>query len=169
LFVAPDGNDTHPGTIEKPFATLERARDEIRQMKAGERPPMDGIIVELRRGVYELPRPVELTEQDSGTATNPIVYRARRGEVARMVAGRAVTNWQLVTDPAILKRLDPAAQGKVSQADLKALGLTDLQGIGSATVYQSDPGLELFRLLRRGHGDPDRGWPRQYDDQQHVH
>ena len=144
LFVATNGNDTHPGTIEKPFATLERARDEIRHLKSGERPPMDGIVVELRGGVYELPRPVELTEQDSGTPNAPIVYRGRRGEVVRIVAGRAVTNWQPVTDPAILKRLDPAAQGKVSQADLKALGLTDLQGIGNAVTYQSDPGLELF-------------------------
>ena len=33
LFVSPKGADTNPGTKEKPFATLERARDEIRARK----------------------------------------------------------------------------------------------------------------------------------------
>ncbi len=144
LQVSTHGNDQHPGTEERPFATLERARDEIRRLKTGGGLPAGGITVELRGGVYELARPVELVEQDSGTAAPPIVYRSRRGEVARMVAGRAVTGWQPVTDPAILKRLDPAARGKVQQASLKALGVGDLQGIGKAGTYQSDPGLELF-------------------------
>ena len=144
LFVATNGADTNPGTEEKPFATLERARDEIRRTRSGGLLPVGGITVEVRGGLYELARPVELTEKDSGTDNSPIVYRARKGEVARIVSGRAVTGWQPVTDPAILKRLDTAAHGKVFQADLKALGVTDLQGIGNAGVYQSDPGLELF-------------------------
>jgi hypothetical protein len=88
--------------------------------------------------------PIELTDQDSGTDKAPVIYRARGGEVARIVGGRTVTDWQRVTDPAILKRLDAAAHSKVFQANLKALGITDLQGIGNAGVYQSDPGLELF-------------------------
>ncbi len=144
LCVATDGNDTHPGTAEKPFATLERARDEIRRMRAAGPLPVGGITVELRGGVYELARPIELTGQDSGTDNAPIVYRARRGEGVKIVGGRAVTGWRLVTDAAILQRLEPAAHGKVFQADLKALGITDLRGIGNAGVYQSDPGLELF-------------------------
>ena len=31
FFVAVDGNDANPGTIAEPFATLERARDAVRQ------------------------------------------------------------------------------------------------------------------------------------------
>ena len=31
--VAPTGNDANPGTMEKPFATLERARDAARKLK----------------------------------------------------------------------------------------------------------------------------------------
>ena len=34
LYVSPTGEDVNPGTKEKPFATLERARDEIRRVKA---------------------------------------------------------------------------------------------------------------------------------------
>lgn len=144
LFVASNGNDANSGSEDKPFATLERARDEIRKIKAAGPLPAGGIIVEVRGGVYELSRPWELTEQDSGTEIAPIVYRARKGEVVKISGGRAVTGWKPVADPAILKRLEPATQGKVFQADLKALGITDLQGIGDARTYQSDPGLELF-------------------------
>ena len=31
--VAPNGDDAHAGTESKPFATLERARDEVRKLK----------------------------------------------------------------------------------------------------------------------------------------
>jgi Right handed beta helix region len=144
LFVATNGSDASPGTKEKPFATLERAQNEIRRLKTGGALPVGGITVEVRGGLYELARPIELGDQDSGTDNAPVVYRARRGEVARIVGGRIVTGWQPVTDEAVLKRLDAVAKGKVFQADLKALGITDLQGIGNAGVYQSDPGLELF-------------------------
>ena len=62
----------------------------------------------------------------------------------RLVGGRVVTGWKPVTDPAVLKRLDEPARGQVWQADLKALGITDLQGINAPRSYQSDPGLEVF-------------------------
>ncbi|NUQ63716.1 MAG: right-handed parallel beta-helix repeat-containing protein [Pirellulales bacterium] len=144
LYVAPYGNDANPGAADRPFATLQRARDEIRQRKAGAGLPEGGIIVELRGGVYELSQPLELTQQDSGAPAAPIVYRASRGETARVVGGREVTGWRPVADPAILARLDESVRAHVRQADLKAQGITDLEGIGSARTYQSDPGLEVF-------------------------
>ena len=55
-----------------------------------------------------------------------------------------MTGWKPVADPAVLQRLDEPARGQVWQADLKALGITDLQGINSPRSYQSDPGLEVF-------------------------
>jgi len=142
--VAPSGNDANPGTEDQPFATLERARDEIRHRKAAGPLPVGGITVEIRGGAYELSRPFELTTQDSGAQEAPIVYRARRGETVKLVGGRVVTGWKPLTDPAVLNRLHESARGQVWQADLKAVGITDLQGINSATTYQSDPGLEVF-------------------------
>jgi hypothetical protein len=141
--VAPHGNDRNPGTKAKPFATLERARDEIRRLKQTGK--ITGpITVEIAGGTYELQRAVEFTAADSGSADSPIEYRARKGQTVRIGGGKTVTDWKPVTDPALLQRLDPSARGQVFQADLQALGLTDLQGIGNAGVYQSDPGLELF-------------------------
>jgi parallel beta-helix repeat protein len=142
LYVAPNGNDAGPGTRERPFATIERARDEIRRIGPEKR--ADGVCVEIASGTYQLSGPLEFTAADSGAPGHPVEYRAREGGQVRLAGGRAVTGWKAVTDPTVLKRLDPAARGKVFQADLKALGITDLQGINNARVYQSDPGLELF-------------------------
>jgi hypothetical protein len=152
FYVSVSGNDAWSGRLAEPnaartdgpFATLERARDAIRQRKTGGPLPASGITVEVRDGVYELARPLELTAQDSGATNAPIVYRARPGDTVKLVGGRAVTGWKTVTDPAVLKRLDEPARGQVWQADLKALGITDLQGIHDARTYQSDPGLEVF-------------------------
>lgn len=144
LHVAPHGNDAHAGTADQPFATLSRARDEIRKRKAAGTLPAGGIAIEIQGGVYELDQPLEFTAKDSGTDEAPVVYRARKGETVRLVAGRTVTGWTPLADSSVLKRLPESARGKVWQADLKALGIKDLQGIHGATTYQSDPGLEVF-------------------------
>ena len=139
LYVAPNGSDHNPGTAAKPFATLERARDEIRRRKATGPLPRGGITVELAPGRYELTRPFTLTAQDSGTQAAPIVYRARRGATVRLSGGRLIKGWVPVVDPAILARLEPAARGHVWQADLRAQGLTDF-----GDVVASGKRLELF-------------------------
>lgn len=153
IFVAPNGNDTWTGHLEAPnkkrndgpFATLTRARNEIRKLKQDGTLPAGGVTVEVRRGIYEMSQDFALEAQDSGTAKAPIEYRARRGEEVRLVGGKVVTGWKPVTDAAILARLEPAARGKVLQTTLRAQGLTDLPGIkGSRSWGQSEPGLELF-------------------------
>jgi len=144
LYLSPSGDDASPGTKDRPFATLQRARDEIRRLRAAGSLPVGGITVELRGGLYELSQPMELTQEDSGAENAPIVYRASQGETVRIGGGREVTGWKQVTDPDVLDRLDESARSHVWQADLQALGVTDLEGINNARTYQSDPGLEVF-------------------------
>lgn len=79
FYVAPDGNDAGPGTKAAPFATVPRARDAVRALKA--RGPLQAPVeVILRGGVYYLPQTIRLEPQDSGTAAAPVVYRAQEGE-----------------------------------------------------------------------------------------
>ncbi|HPM83591.1 MAG TPA: right-handed parallel beta-helix repeat-containing protein [Candidatus Anammoximicrobium sp.] len=153
LYVATDGKDAWSGSLaapnaagsDGPFATIERARDAIRQIKQARPLPQGGVTVELAAGVYELARSLELVQQDSGTEHTPIVYRARKGAEVRLVGGRVVTGWQPVTDAAVLARLDEAARGHVLQADLKAQGVADLGEMKPGPRWgQSEPGLELF-------------------------
>src|SRR5581483_52284 len=51
---SPSGNDANPGTLEKPFVTLQRAQQAVRQ-KHGD--------VFLRGGTYYLPRSEEHTSE----------------------------------------------------------------------------------------------------------
>lgn len=54
LYVAPGGNDEHPGTVGQPLATIHAARDRIRQMKKEGGLPEGGVTVFLRGGEVEL-------------------------------------------------------------------------------------------------------------------
>jgi hypothetical protein len=83
-YVATDGNDANPGTIEKPFATLEKARDTIRQTKARAL-TASGITVYVRHGSYFRTQSFTLTEQDSGEQGKAITYRAYPGEDVHLI------------------------------------------------------------------------------------
>ncbi len=144
LHISPRGDDSHAGTSSQPFATLERARDEIRALeKKGGLPP-GGVTVTLHGGLHELKRTFELSAEDSGTEAAPVVYRARAGDEVRISGGKSVTNWKPVSDKAVLERLDPAARGQVMQADLRAAGVTDFGAISGGFGQRGSPGLELF-------------------------
>ena len=62
VYVAPNGSDSNPGTKEKPVATLEAARDLIRQYKAtNEQPiPKGGITIWIGQGQYDQTKPFVL-------------------------------------------------------------------------------------------------------------
>ena len=53
FYVAPDGNDTNPGTIDRPLATLAGARDKVRNVKGD-------VTVYFRDGYYHFKAPVRL-------------------------------------------------------------------------------------------------------------
>lgn len=96
FYVAPNGSDTNPGTIEAPFAALSRARDAVRELKkaAGEKGLQLPVTVWVRGGKYYPERCFDLTETDSGTAQTPIVYSAYPGETPVISGARRVTGWQ---------------------------------------------------------------------------
>lgn len=125
LYVAPNGSDKNSGTKGKPFATLERARDEIREMKTSGALAKNGTTVWLRGGDYLRTNALELIAADSGSPKARITWRAFQGETVRLLGGRLLNGFQTVTDPAVLSRLDKNAQGKVVQLNFGTLGLTD--------------------------------------------
>jgi hypothetical protein len=144
LFVATTGRDAWSGRrpepnrakTDGPFATLARARDEIRALRRESGLPAGGVVVEICGGRYELTTPVALTAEDSGTAAAPIVYRAQPGTAVRLSGGLRVSGWQPVSDAAILNRLDPLARGKVFQADLKAQGVSEYGDLGLDAAWE---------------------------------
>jgi len=141
FYVAPKGNDANPGTRQRPFPTLERARDAVRVLKAKE-----PVTVRLLPGVYTVTRTFELTAADSGTAESPVVYRADRPGTAVLYGGKRLSGFRRVTDAAVLARLPAEARGKVFQCDLRRQGVDDLPPLQERGYGVTPPKttLELF-------------------------
>ncbi|NQT52102.1 hypothetical protein HQ576_08625, partial [bacterium] len=99
--IAPNGDDRWSGTLPEPnrartdgpFATLERARDAIRQLRA-KRQPDRPLTVQLRGGVYRRTEPFVLRPEDSGTPASPVVYESYPGERAVLSGGKTISGWQ---------------------------------------------------------------------------
>jgi hypothetical protein len=70
-YIAPTGNDKNPGTLAKPFATLQRAQQAVRHKPGA---------VFLRGGIYYLPATLVFTAQDSGTKDAPFVFQNYQNE-----------------------------------------------------------------------------------------
>lgn len=88
--VAPNGDDSNPGTLEKPLATLDRARAVVRELKAvGERD--HPIVVAVRGGTYFLQQTLAFEPADSGTESVPVIYAAWRDEKPVISGGVPVT------------------------------------------------------------------------------
>jgi len=71
LYVAVDGDDKNPGTLDKPLATFEAAVAKVRELK---KTAKDEIVVAFKAGDYGNLQ-LELTEEDAGTEKTPITYR----------------------------------------------------------------------------------------------
>lgn len=74
LYVSLSGDDTHRGTIEKPFASLQKALDVARTKKD------KNITVYLRAGTYYLENPVIFGPEDSRTENAGLTLAAYENE-----------------------------------------------------------------------------------------
>jgi len=92
FYVAPNGDDAGPGTLEKPFATLARARDAVRERIAK---GLDrSVLVLVRGGTYRTREPLVFGPEDSGTEAHAVTYAASGSGRAVISGGRVVTGWK---------------------------------------------------------------------------
>ncbi|MBP8951504.1 MAG: right-handed parallel beta-helix repeat-containing protein [Armatimonadetes bacterium] len=116
FFVSPTGDDASPGTQAAPFATIQRAQEAVRALKAGGL--LGGpVTVFLREGTWFLDQPLAFTPEDSGSETCPITWQAFPGEQPIVSAGSPVTGWTRHDDrlwvadlPWIRDRAEPLTQ-----------------------------------------------------------
>ncbi|MHB1037628.1 MAG: right-handed parallel beta-helix repeat-containing protein [Pirellulales bacterium] len=101
FFVSAAGNDQWSGRLAEPnaeksdgpFATLARARDAVRQLKA-QSPRTRPVQVIVRGGTYRLTEPVVFGPEDSGTAEAPVRYSAWPGETPVFSGGVPIGGWK---------------------------------------------------------------------------
>lgn len=73
LFVAPNGNDKHPGTVSKPFKNLHHAIY-VSLQQANKH-----VVLNLRNGVYELDRTIQINATDFKPASLKITAYNKEG------------------------------------------------------------------------------------------
>ncbi len=92
FYVATNGNDSWPGTLAQPFATVDQARRAVESLKA--HVSNRTITVMLRNGVYYLPSTLSFGSQDSGfSSSNRVVYSNYPGETPVISGGRSLSGW----------------------------------------------------------------------------
>ncbi len=155
-YIAPSGNDSWSGMLptpdrtgtDGPFATLERARDAVRESRKAGIPAE----VQLRKGVYSITRTLHLDSLDSGTARNPSVWSSVNGEEVRCIGGKTIEDFHQPTDLTVLRRLDPRARGHVLVTNLRAQGITDFGTLPNRlNLYYKGARMTVARY-------PDTGW-----------
>ncbi|MFC5051434.1 right-handed parallel beta-helix repeat-containing protein [Rubritalea spongiae] len=126
FYVAPNGNDQGTGSLEDPFASIERAKLAVRELKKSKQAD---IKVQLRGGRYEISETLTFSLADSGSENSTISYAAYPNETPILSAGAAITNLKPTTGE--IEGLPDIAKGKVLVADIKAdfRTLYDSEGI----------------------------------------
>ncbi len=103
FYIAPSGNDSWSGKLKKPnaektdgpLATIQRARDVIRELKHQQGGILkQPVTVLVCSGTYFLNEPLVFTPEDSGTEEFPITYKAYPRENPVISGGRAIRDWQ---------------------------------------------------------------------------
>eukprot|EP00118_Oscarella_pearsei_P002836 m.11847 g.11847 ORF g.11847 m.11847 type:complete len:635 (+) comp23645_c0_seq2:250-2154(+) len=140
FFVDPDtGADSNPGTIQKPFLTLQMAQKAVRiATNSSTHVPTGGVTVFLRKGVYDLTlAPLALTSQDSGKEGSPMTYSSYNGESVSVLAGELI--------PSSAFQPAPEIGPHVYKVNLKSFDLTDYGNLGSGSLGAcTDNKMELF-------------------------
>ncbi len=151
LHVSPSGTPDGDGSAAKPYATLEQARDQMREIDTRTGILDGGLTVLVHGGKYTVRNTFALGPEDSSSFDKvPIVYRAADGETPVFSGGAMLKDFVPVTDAAVLARLPEEARGKAVQCDLKAQGVEVpkeplvLGGMGSGNVFKTHPVPELF-------------------------
>ncbi len=134
FFVSKDGLDTNSGTLDKPYKTIEKARDTIKKIKIKNPNGVskNGFRVYIRGGDYTINRSILFGATDSGTQQFPISYQAYNNENVRLTGGLDVN-------------LDSFANGNVgvsythqSNIDINKIKSVSLKQIGISTISKFD-------------------------------
>ena len=167
---ATDGDDTWEGTLTRPFATIEKAREVVRALdKTG----LNGVTVAVKAGEYRVDG-LTFTKKDGGTKRCPVTYCAYGDGEVVLNGGMTIPPeaFRPVKDEALLSRLRDGARDRVVCVKLSDLGVTKKQygkiyAVGSYNTaarydgdWVGDIYCELFVNDRRQNlaRYPDEGW-----------
>ncbi len=116
LYVSPAGNDSNPGTADRPLATIDKARQQVRTLKPTAQSP---ITVWLKPGTYYLGKTLAFDPDDSGTKAAPITYQAEKEGTVTISGGvRLQCSWKPYKDGIFVCDVPEAKGGKLNFSEL---------------------------------------------------
>jgi len=92
IYVAPEGDDSNPGSFGRPVRTLAKARDLV-QPKTGSMAA--DLLVYLRAGTYPVASTVTFSIADAGKNGHYVKYLAYPGEHPLITGGQPITGWKI--------------------------------------------------------------------------
>ncbi len=123
LYVSVNGSDAGTGSEVSPFASIQRAVDEVKKLAdGGLKAP---VTVYFAKGEYNTASCINMTEAVSGTAECPITYTALGdGEVVFNSGVTLKAEDFMPVEGAVKARFAEDVQDKILVCDLKAKGVT---------------------------------------------
>ena len=92
LYVSPSGDDSNPGTRERPLRSLRGARDRVRALKDRTK---EDIVVLFAAGKYFADRTIRFGKEDSARPGARIIYKNQDAlGSAVLIGGRRITDWK---------------------------------------------------------------------------
>ncbi len=149
FFVAVDGSDADPGTQARPFATLARAHEALREKIAAGLSADVQVCVE--GGTYRITEPIVLGPEDGGTQQYSVTYAAAAGATPTISGGRVIGPWKATSDGNWTAEIPQVADGQWTFRQL----FVD----GRRAVRARGPNEGWFRVEKVG---PDRRTSFQY-------
>lgn len=126
IHVAVTGNDSAPGTEEKPLKTFDGAKQMVRSILKKNKDAAVRVI--FHEGDYRFEKSMEFNEDDSGSEKNPVIYQAAEGETVNFKGSKTIdiTKLQPVSDTKIKSRLKEDVVDFVGEINLKTYGITEV-------------------------------------------
>jgi hypothetical protein len=119
VYVAKTGNDSNPGTQERPLASVEKAVEAMRGAGPG--------TIWIGPGEYYLKQGIAFDAKHGGTTGQPLVVRGTEPGKTRLSGSRTVGSFQPISADEAKPLISAEAKQHVLAADLKSQGFPPLE------------------------------------------
>lgn len=100
IYVSPNGDDTNPGTLEKPLATLSKAKIEARKINSAAK-------IILREGTYYLTEKLSFSPEDSRKEDAPLTIKSYEEEKVVISGAKTLKlDWKEYKDGIWMAKID---------------------------------------------------------------
>jgi hypothetical protein len=157
FYVSPKGSDKNPGSILKPFHSIEKAKAAVRAyFSSNKKENRQAVMVYLRGGLYSLDSTLILRTEDSGEKDAPIIYRSYLNERPVINGGRRITGWKRLEGN--LPEIAEKAKGKLWVAEIPKGWLFHYLYINGKMSTRSQSNPDHWRKWNKDHvaGKPEK-------------